>query len=185
MYSWRNPTHLGPGSLPDAACARLHTLREQEKCVCFESGIISSIKSGLVPRECSVCVLACSIRDPPTWDKPPSRQPSPFYLLLDPFQLSSPCYNRPPFSLYAPSRWHSFFRSPRLFLALTDTPHSIPLMSPCVHPRNGTEQVDNLRIIQKLVQPPYVDAASPPLYSSTNHFKSAGYTARSPSLSSY
>lgn len=50
----------------------LHTLREREKCVCFESGIISSIKSGLVPRECSVCVLACSIRDPPpTWDKPP------------------------------------------------------------------------------------------------------------------
>lgn len=60
---YRRP--LPPSSPHDDVCAGVHTLREREKCVCFESGIISSIKSGLVPRECSVCVLACSIRDPP------------------------------------------------------------------------------------------------------------------------
>lgn len=70
----------------------LHTLREREKCVCFESGIISSIKSGLVPRECSVCVLACSIRDPPQLGtNPPSRRPS----LLQP--LPTFLDNRSPF----------------------------------------------------------------------------------------
>lgn len=93
---------------PPACVPGLHTLREREKCVCFESGIISSIKSGLVPRECSVCVLACSIRDPPS----PNLGQTP---LLDdprssnPFQLSSttapPPFPSTPRGCH-PSKWN-------------------------------------------------------------------------------
>lgn len=135
----------------------LHTLREREKCVCFESGIISSIKSGLVPRECSVCVLACSIRDPPQLGTNP---------LLDdprssnPFQLSST--TAPP--SFLPSTSFHATRIPPL--------------------PNGTEQVDNLRIIQKLVPLlstqsfPFSLSSSVPFYSPANHFESAGLLTR-------
>lgn len=85
-------------------------------------------------------------------------------------------YSRPPqLGTNPPSRRPSLLQPLPTFLQ--PLPSSLPRHADATLP-NGTEQVDNLRIIQKLVRSPYVDAVSlsfsAPLYSSVNHFKSAG-----------
>jgi len=105
----------------------------------WESGIISSIKSGRVPRGCSAYVLVCLIRVPaphaPTRDE---RTPFSFFLSLSLSQRDSldPPYfhdTRLCLGLYVPSYPISFLLSHSFFICWT---------------WNGTEQVDNPRIMQ-------------------------------------
>lgn len=155
----------------DVTPGNAHVKRPGEVCMFWESGIISSIKSGRVPRGCAACTCSYALFDPRLGTRTPfslslhlslsfslsfSQRPS-----LDP---PHPTFTTSP----SVSLCHHIYLVPSLSLYVSYSFRLSPFLASIVW--DGIEQVDNLRIMQKFIlHPP--SSLSTLLYFS-NHFKS-------------
>lgn len=136
----------------DATPGNVHVKRPGEVCMFWESGIISSIKSGRVPRGCAACTCSYALFDPRLGTR------TPFFLSLSLPRLFHLFLDDP----LDPPHFH-YMHLPRCLCAIISTSSLLCLYisySFCLPPFltspiwDETEQVDNLRIMQKIILHP-------------------------------
>lgn len=144
----------------NVALGNAHVKRLGEVCMFWESGIISSIKSGRVPRGCTMCTCSYALFDPWLGTKTPFSLPLPLSLS---FSRQSPrttllsLHVSPSMSMCHPLLLLSLYVSYSFCLSLYPF-----LLASIVW--DETEQVDNLRIIQKLILLPPSRSLNPLIF---------------------